>query len=202
MKEQLKIDFNKIQEVSNFSNRDIEIKKSYLNKFIENGFPNRKQENWKFLDINQIISNNISDLSFYNDYSIENKIDPSIFIDDLEHNKIIFINGRVEKIDFSYEDKKQIEIIEDSYTIDKSENNNSLIDLNIALSNKHFKILVKKGYSLKKPLIIYHLTNEKMKSKNINLRLDFELEQNSSLKLIDFFSDDSCLLYTSPSPRD
>ena len=191
MKEQLKIDFNKIQEVSNFSNRDIEIKKSYLNKFIENGFPNRKQENWKFLDINQIISNNISDLSFYNDYSIENKIDPSIFIDDLEHNKIIFINGRVEKIDFSYEDKKQIEIIEDSYIIDKSENNNSLIDLNIALSNKHFKILIKKGYSLKKPLIIYHLTNEKMKSKNINLRLDFELEQNSSLKLIDFFSDDS-----------
>ena len=191
MKEQLKIDFNKIQEVSNFSNRDIEIKKSYLNKFIENGFPNRKQENWKFLDINQIISNNISDLSFYNDYSIENKIDPSIFIDDLEHNKIIFINGRVEKIDFSYEDKKQIEIIEHFYTNDKSENNNSLIDLNIALSNKHFKILIKKGYSLKKPLIIYHLTNEKMKSKNINLRLDFELEQNSSLKLIDFFSDDS-----------
>ena len=191
MKEQLKIDFNKIQEVSNFSNRDIEIKKSYLNKFIENGFPNRKQENWKFLDINQIISNNISDLSFYNDYSIENKIDPSIFIDDLEHNKIIFINGRVEKIDFSYEDKKQIEIIEDSYIIDKSENNNSLIDLNIALSNKHSKILIKKGYSFKKPLIIYHLTNEKMKSKNINLRLDFELEQNSTLKLIDFFSDDS-----------
>ena len=191
MKEQLKIDFNKIQEVSNFSNRDIEIKKSYLNKFIENGFPNRKQENWKFLDINQIISNNISDLSFYNDYSIENKIDTTIFIDDLEHNKIIFINGRIEKIDFSYEDKKQIEIIEDSYTIDKSENNNSLIDLNIALSNKHFKILIKKGYSLKKPLIIYHLSNEKMKSKNINLRLDFELEQNSSLKLIDFFSDDS-----------
>ena len=191
MKEQLKIDFNKIQEVSNFSNRDIEIKKSYLNKFIENGFPNRKQENWKFLDINQIISNNISDLSFYNDYSIENKIDSSIFIDDLEHNKIIFINGRIEKIDFSYEDKKQIEIIEDFNIIDKSENNNSLIDLNIALSNKHFKILIKKSYSLKKPLIIYHLTNEKMKSKNINLRLDFELEQNSSLKLIDFFSDDS-----------
>ena len=191
MKEQLKIDFNKIQEVSNFSSRDIEIKKSYLNKFIENGFPNRKQENWKFLDINQIISNNISDLSFYNDYSIENKIDSSIFIDDLEHNKIIFINGRIEKIDFSYEDKKQIEIIEDSYTNDKSENNNSLIDLNIALSNKHSKILIKKGYSFKKPLIIYHLTNEKMKSKNINLRLDFELEQNSTLKLIDFFSDDS-----------
>ena len=103
--------------------------------------------------------------------------------------KIIFINGRFEKIYFSYEDKKQIEIIEDSYTTDKSENNNSLIDLNIALSNNHLKILIKKVFSLKKHLIIYHLTNEKMKSKNINLRLDFELEENSSLKLIDFFND-------------
>ena len=98
MKEQLKIDFNKIQEVSNFSNRDIEIKKSYLNKFIENGFPNRKQENWKFLDINQIISNNISDLSFYNDYSIKNKIDSSIFVDDLDHNKFILLMEELKKL--------------------------------------------------------------------------------------------------------
>ena len=30
-----------------------------------------------------------------------------------------------------------------------------------------------------------------MKSKNINLRLDFKLEQNSSLRLIDFFNDTS-----------
>ena len=37
-------------------------------------------------------------------------------------------------------------------------------------------------------MIIYHLTNNKIKSKNINLRLDFQLEQNSSLRLIDFFN--------------
>ena len=191
MSEQLQSDFDKIMKTSEISNEEIQIKKNFLIKFIKNGFPNRKQEDWKFLDISQIIKKNISNLSFFNDYSQPNKIDPSTFIDGIEHNKIIFINGRIEKIDFSYEDKKQIEIIEDSYTIDKSENNNSLIDLNIALSNKHFKILIKKGYSLKKPLIIYHLSNEKMKSKNINLRLDFELEQNSSLKLIDFFSDNS-----------
>ena len=63
-----------------------------------------KNLKYSFNNINQIISSNISDLSFYNDYSIENKIDSSIFIDDLEHNKIIFINGRVEEIEFSYED--------------------------------------------------------------------------------------------------
>ena len=189
MKEQLKIDFEKILKISNFSEKDIKFKKNQLDKFIENGFPGKRLENWKFLDLNQIINKNIENISFFNDYSTTNKIDTSIYIDGLEHNKIIFINGRIEKIEFSYEDKNQIEIYDDIKSEDNFSVKNSLINLNNAFSNKYYKILVKKGYSIKKPLIIYHLTNEKMKSKNINLRLDFELEENSSLKLIDFFND-------------
>ena len=189
MKEQLKIDFEKILKISNFSKKDIKFKKDQLDKFIENGFPGKRHENWKFLDLNQIINKNIENISFFNDYSTTNKIDTSIYIDGLEHNKIIFINGRIEKIEFSYEDKNQIEIYDDIKSEDNFSVKNSLINLNNAFSNKYYKILVKKGYSIKKPLIIYHLTNEKMKSKNINLRLDFELEENSSLKLIDFFND-------------
>tara|TARA_Y100000992_G_scaffold169437_1_gene113848 strand:+ start:301 stop:1548 length:1248 start_codon:yes stop_codon:yes gene_type:complete len=189
MKEQLKIDFEKILEKSDFSKKDIEFKKNHLNKFIESGFPSRKLENWKFLDLNQIIKKDLGELSFYNDYSVANKVDSSIFINGLEHNKIIFINGRIEKIDFNYENEDRIEILDDVKVNDKFDNKNSLIDLNNAFRNKYYKILVKKDYSTKKPLVIYHITNEKMKFKNINLRLDFELEQNSSLKLIDFFSD-------------
>ena len=189
MKEQLKIDFEKILKISNFSEKDIKFKKDQLDKFIENGFPGKRLENWKFLDLNQIINKNIENISFFNDYSTTNKIDTSIYIDGLEHNKIIFINGRIEKIEFSYEDKNQIEIYDDIKSEDNFSVKNSLINLNNAFSNKYYKILVKKSYSIKKPLIIYHLTNEKMKSKNINLRLDFELEENSSLKLIDFFND-------------
>ena len=189
MKEQLKIDFEKILKISNFSEKDIKFKKDQLDKFIENGFPGKRHENWKFLDLNQIINKNIENISFFNDYSTTNKIDTSIYIDGLEHNKIIFINGRIEKIEFSYEDKNQIEIYDDIKSEDNFSVKNSLINLNNAFSNKYYKILVKKGYSIKKPLIIYHLTNEKMKSKNINIRLDFELQENSSLKLIDFFND-------------
>ena len=191
MTEQLQIDFDKITKSSNISENDIEFKRKYLKKFIERGFPNRKQENWKFLDINQIIQKNIGDLSFFNDYSLTNKVDTSIFIDGLEHNKIIFINGRIEKIDFNYEDKDKIEISDEIEKKVLFDNENSLIDLNNAFTNKTFKIVIKKNYSLKKPLIIYHTTNEKIKSKSINLRLDFELEQNSSLRLIDFFADDA-----------
>ena len=189
MKEQLKTDFEKTLKVSGFSNKDIESKKHYLNKFIENGFPNKKLENWKFLDLSQIIKTNIGELNFYNDYSITNEIDTTVFINGLEHNKIIFVNGRIEKIDLNYEDENQIEINDDIKIDDTFKNDNSLVDLNNAFRNKYSKILIKKGYSVKKPLVIYHLTNENMKSKNINLRLDFELGSNSSLKLVDFFND-------------
>ena len=76
MENQLKNDFEKIVKTSGFSKKDIDIKKNYLNKFIEKGFPNRKLENWKFSDISQIIKKNIGDLDFYNDYSFTNKISP------------------------------------------------------------------------------------------------------------------------------
>ena len=191
MTEQIKIDFEKTIKASDFSKSDVEFKESFLNKFIAKGFPSKKSENWKFSDINQIIQKNIGELSFYNDYSSSNKIDTSIFIDELEHNKIVFVNGRVEKIDFGFEDKNKIEINEDSKPKDELKNNNSLIDLNSAFTNKNYKILIKQNYSFNKPLIVYHTSNSKIKSKNINLRLEFELEQNSSLRLIDFFNDSS-----------
>ena len=189
MSEQLQSDFDKLVKTSKFSNEEIKFKKNFLNNFIKNGFPNRKQEDWKFLDISQIIKNNISDLSFFNDYSQSNKIDPSILVDGLEHNKIIFINGKIEKIDFNVEDQNKIEIIDETKKDISFDYENSLIDLNSAFTDKVFKIIIKKNYSLKKPLIIYHSTNDKIKSTNINLRLDFELGENSCLKLIDYFAD-------------
>ena len=191
MTEQIQIDFDKINKSPDISDKDIEFKRKYLKKFIEKGFPNRKQENWKFIDINQIIKKNIGDLSFFNDYLLPNKIDSSIFIDGLEHNKIIFINGRIEKIDFNYEDKNKIEINDEIEKKDLIDNENSLIDLNNAFTNKAFKIVIKENYTLNKPLVIYHITNEKITSKSINLRLDFELEKNSSLRLVDYYFDNS-----------
>ncbi len=190
MKEQLQKDFDNTIKNLSLSQKDIEIKKFYLDSFVNRGFPNRKEEDWKFSDLSQIIKKNIGELSFYTDYTSTNKIDTSVYVDGLEHNKIVFINGRIEKIDFDYEKKNQIEIIDQSETINQF-NNNSLSDLNNAFTNKSFKVLIKKGYKLKKPLIIYHTTNSNIWSKNINLRLNFELNNDSSLRLIDLFKDTS-----------
>ena len=132
MKEQLHKDFENIIRNLNLSQKDIEIKKFCLENFIDKGFPNRKEEDWKFSDLNQIIKKNIGELSFYSEYKSTNKVDTSVFVDGLEHNKIVFINGRIEKIDFDYEQKNQIEIIDQSETINKFNNKNSLSDLNNA----------------------------------------------------------------------
>ena len=191
MKEQLQKDFENTIKNLSLSQKDIEIKKFSLDNFINKGFPNRKEEDWKFSDLNQIINKNIGELSFYCEDKPTNKVDTSVFLDGLEHNKIVLINGRIEKIDFDYEKKGQIEIIEHSETINKFYDKNSLSDLNNAFTNKSFKIAVKEGYQLSKPLIIYHTTNTKINSCNINLRLDFELHENSCLRLIDLFNDKS-----------
>ena len=191
MEEQLKIDFEKKLKDFSYSEQEKKFKETNFKEFLKQGFPNRKLENWKFSDLNQIIQSNIGELTFYNDYKKENQIDKIELISELEHNKIIIVDGKIEKIDFKFEDKDKIEILVEQGEETIKENINSLINLNNAFSNKFCKIIIKKNYSLKKPLAIYHSTNKNTQSKNTNSRIDFKLEENACLRLIDIFKDNT-----------
>ena len=191
MEEQLKIDFEKKLKDFSFSDQEKKFKETNFKEFLKKGFPNRKLENWKFSDLNQIIKSNIGELTFYNDYKKENQIDKIELISELEHNKIIIVDGKIEKIDFKFEDKDKIEILVEQGEETIKENINSLINLNNAFSDKFCKIIIKKNYSLKKPLAIYHSTNKNTQSKNTNSRIDFKLEENACLRLIDIFKDNT-----------
>ncbi len=191
MEQKLKTDFDKFISTSNFSNQEIKLKKKALDNFLKNGFPSRKLENWKFSDINQIIQKNIGDLAFYNDYSVENQINDDIFIKEIEHNKIVIVNGKVERLSFDYEEKDKINLSTLDNFNQNSNDDNSLLSLNNSFSNKIHNILVKKNYLFKKPLIIYQITNEKVRNTNINFQLNFELEENSSIKIINLSDDNS-----------
>jgi len=191
MKEQLKIDFEKKLKDFSYSEQEKKFKETNFKEFLKQGFPNRKLENWKFSDLNQIIKSNIGELTFYNDYKKENQIDKIELISELEHNKIIIVDGKIEKIDFKFEDKDKIDVLVEQSEETIKENINSLINLNNAFSNKFCKIIIKKNYSLKKPLVIYHSTNKNTQSKNTNSRIDFKLEENACLRLIDIFKDNT-----------
>ena len=191
MEEQLKIDFEKNLKNLSYSDQEKNFKENNFKEFLKQGFPNRKLENWKFSDLNQIIKSNIGDLTFYNDYSKENQIDKIELLNEIEHNKIIIVDGKIEKIDFEFEDKDKIEVLVEQSEETISNNINSLINLNNAFSTKFCKIIIKKNYILKKPLLIYHSTNKDTQSKNTNSRIDFKLEENACLRLIDIFKDNS-----------
>jgi len=190
MEEQLKIDFDKVIKNLKPSKQEIELREKNLNEFIKNGFPNKRIEDWKFSDLNQIISSNIKELKFFNDETVPEKFDQLILINNFEHNKIIFVNGLVSKLDFNYEEKDKIEII-DSYESKDLDSKNPLLYLNNAFKFNYLKLTIKENYSLNKPLIIYNFTNKKLSSSTINQRIDFILKKNSNLKLINFFDDSS-----------
>jgi Fe-S cluster assembly protein SufD len=190
MEEQLKIDFDKVIKNLKPSKQEIELREKNLNEFIKNGFPNKRIEDWKFSDLNQIISSNIKELKFFNDKTVPEKFDQSILINNFEHNKIIFINGLVSKLDFNYEEKDKIEIV-DTHESKDLVSKNSLLYLNNAFKFNYLKLTIKENYSLNKPLIIYNFTNKKLSSSTINQRIDFILKKNSNLKLINFFDDNS-----------
>ena len=189
--ENFKTDFAKTLKESNLSEKEVAFKNLNAKKFLDQGFPNRKHEDWKFSDINQIIKKEIGDLNFYNGELKKSEIDKNIYLNEIEHNKLVFINGQLVQIDFNSEDKGKIEFLDNQNNIDEQFADNSLINLNNALSNKSYKLLVKENYQIKKPLVIYHTTNSELTSQNINLKINFELEENSSLKLIDLVKDKS-----------
>ena len=190
MHEQLKIDFDKVIKNLKPSKKDIELRQKNLNEFIKNGFPNKRIEDWKFSDLNQIISSNIKELKFFNNQTRPDEFDQSTLVNNLDHNKIIFVNGLISKVDFNYEEKSKIEII-DTQETENLNSKNSLVSLNNALKFNYVKLIIKENYSLNKPLIIYNITNNKLNSNTINQRIDFVLKKNSSLKLINLFDDSS-----------
>ena len=184
-----KTDFEKTLKESNLSEKEIAFKNLNAKEFSKQGFPNRKDEDWKFSDINQIIKKEIGELKFYTSQSNETDIDEDVLLGEIKHNKLIFVNGQLVQTDFSSEEKSKIEFLDNKNDTEDQSVVNSLINLNNALANKSYKLLVKKNYQIKNPLIIYHVSNNKVTSQNINLKINFELEENSSLKLIDLVKD-------------
>ena len=188
--DQLKIDFDKVIKDLEISDENINSRKKNFNQFIEKGFPNKRVEDWKFSDLNQIISTNIENLRFHSE--LENgKVDEAIFINKFLHNKIIFLNGAISNIDFSHEDETKVLVTRDLNQNESFKEVNPLVSLNNALTASYIRITVKENYSLNKPLIIYNITTSDLKSTALNLKTDIILEKNSSLKLINLFDDNS-----------
>ena len=190
MENKINTDFEKT--FKNFSlKNELDFKKHNLENFIKKGFPGKKIESWKFSDLNQIINSNIGKLNFYTDSAKKNLIDRSLIVKNFEHNKIVFINGKLEETDFNLEDESKVQISEGLSDQKNFFKENSLLNLNNAFCKKFYNITIKTNYTMKKPLIVYHVTNKDINLTTVNSQLNFYLEKNSLLKIIDIYEDQS-----------
>ena len=181
MQTEIKSNFEELLDEGGFSNSQKEIKEKNFNKFLEQGFPNKRIEDWKFSDLNQIISTNFENLAFSKKNN-QSSIDIN-FINEFDHNKIVFVDGKISKVDFSYENEDKISLEKD-LELDNELNENVLLNLNTAFLSNYIKITINKGYQFKKPLILYNYLTPDLESHCFNMRLDINLEDDASVDVL------------------
>ena len=175
-----------IKNIPNLSEIERKHRQLSLDKFLVSGFPNKKLEDWKFTDFNQIISTQFSELS--NKEGEDNEIEKKIsLVKQFQHNYIILVNGKINKINLDFEEKDKILIknYQNEYK-EKFEIKNSLNVLNEALFTNGYYLEVAENYRVKKPLIIYSYIVNNSKNIIFNTRNFVKLNKNSNLELIEF----------------
>ena len=187
MENQIKQNYDNFLSKEKFNESQINYKKINLENFFKKGFPNKRQEDWKFSDLNQIIESNIKNLNYISEIDNKDNIEQKL-IKDFDHNKIFIVNGKIIKTDLGFDDENKI-MISENQSIEEDDQRNSLLNLNNAFVVKNYKIDVLDGYLAKKPLIIYHNAAKNIESSLVSLRLDINLGKNSALKVINIFNE-------------
>ena len=181
MEQLFNIDFKRI---NSSNDKEVADRKKNFELFLKGGLPNKKNENWKFSDLNYIISKNFKNITNNNEYKLNEKIET---IHDFDHNKVILVNGLLKSCDLHFEEKEKVKI----ETLNSLEgfhhqSKNSLDYLNKALSIGGFNLEVQKNYKCKKPIIIYNYFTENLNNKIINNSNKIKVSQNSELILIEY----------------
>ena len=173
-----------IKKISSSSKKDESDRKKNLQLFLNEGLPNKRDENWKFSDLNSIIKNNFKKITNNDVFNFDKKIKP---INDFEHNYILSVNGVLKSSELKYEEKSKIKV--ESLTSLKSSNENireNLFNLNKALTVGGYNLEIKENYKCRKPIIIYNYFTSDLNNKIINNSNKIKLNQNSELTLIEY----------------
>jgi len=179
-----------IKNIKGISREERKLREKSLELFTKKGFPNKKIEEWKFTDLEKIITKNFKEIDSIKPISKNDKVE---LIKDFEHNFIILVNGILDSSNFKHEDKTKIKISDyknenfSSETIVK----NSLFDLNNALYEGGYNLAVANNYKFNKPLIVYNYFSDNLNNKIINNKNLIIIDSNSSLDIIEFNLDTS-----------
>ena len=174
----------KVDNIKGLSVQEKEFRKKELDLFCKNGFPNKREETWKFTDLNTILSKNFANIT--NDY-ISLKEKKFELIKEFDHNYLFVLDGKLISNEFNFEDKNKV-IIKD-YDYKKQipvSNQNSLNLLNNALATGGYYLEISKDYKFKKPLVVYNHFSESIKEQIISYKNSLILNENSELTILNY----------------
>ena len=165
-----------------------ELKALSLNLFNKHGYPTKKDEDWKQSALNNFLQNN-KQLEIYK--TSNETINEKVF-ENFKHNKIIIVNGLVQKTDFIEKDKLIITSIDEYYKKNHkhlsklfSNKKNPLVAANNALANTGFYLEIKENLDL--PIIIYHQYNSKIDQKQLHQKNYILINKNSKVSIFEKF---------------
>jgi Fe-S cluster assembly protein SufD len=174
----------KINNIKGLSAQEIEFRNKELDLFSKNGFPNKREEAWKFTDLNTILSKNFVNIT--NDY-ISLKEKKFELIKEFDHNYLFILDGKLVSNEFKFEDKNKVLIKEYDYKKQISvSNQNSLSLLNNALATGGYYLEISKDYKFKKPLVVYNHFSESIKEQIISYKNSLILNENSKLTILNY----------------
>ena len=172
----------------------IELRALSLNLFNKNGYPTKKDEDWKQSTLNNFLENN-KQLPVYknNKELINEKV-----LENFKHNKVFIVNGVIQRTEFEGKDKDKIIISPiDEYYKSNSKNllklfsnkKNQLIAANNALATSGFYLEIKDNLDL--PIIIYHQFNSALDAKQLHLKNYILINKNSKATVFEKFTNNN-----------
>ncbi len=179
----------KIDNIIGLSSEEKEFRNKELDLFDKNGFPNKRDEAWKFTDLNTILSKNFANIT--NDY-ISLKEKKFELIKEFDHNYLFVLDGKLVSNQFKFEDKNKVYVKEYDYKKQISvSNQNSLNLLNNALASGGYSVEISKDYKFKKPLVVYNYFSESIKEQIISYKNSLILNENSELTILNYTDNNS-----------
>ena len=183
MIENFKVNSSEIDKIKKISQEEKDFRIKNLNLFNKKGFPNKKYEDWKFSDLRDIVQKNFKKLDVNNINFKGKKIN---LIKEFDHNYIIVVNGELISSNFKFEEKNKIKIKTfQNCDFFQEINDNPLIHLNHALSDKGYFLEIENNYKFKKVLVIYNSFTKDLKENILNSKNKIKIGKNSELHTID-----------------
>lgn len=178
------------------SAKNVADRKNAFHQFMELGIPNKKWEDWKYLNLKSLDKDSFtlpSDNTAFTKDNIQ-KLLPNI----RQCGSLVFVDGILNPKLSNYEHLSSILSVNHAQSVSEplvlqdagvqKVQENPFIYLNKSLQNQQINIEVSKNEKIKDPLVLLHLHSNQESSKVVSPQISLVLSDNSQLHLLEYFT--------------